>query len=161
MEVVDCFEQLWETPEETTPKVFEKPPLGRHIFEVTWSSYYEDSNKWSLTLLAVNGKGAIRKSLHLGEAKNRGKVAAWCKALHATPTGKFASHDWEQYIGMRLSAEVAEFTPTDAEEPIRYVGMPEPLENGEVETAAKSKPKQTRTAKIDRETKADKMDVPF
>lgn len=154
----DSFESLWAEPAEQP--VMEKPPLGRHIFEVKGSAFYEDSAKWSLFLVATDGTGAIRKNLNLNEPRSRAKIQAWCGALFAEPKGKFAEHDWEQYVGRRLSAEVAEFQPTDREEIIRYVGMPEPLEGGP-ENASKPQPKATRTAKIDRETSAKKTDIPF
>ena len=161
----DTFESLWAEPAEQP--VMEKPPLGRRVFEVKGSAFYEDSFKWSLLLVATDGTGAIRKKVDLSESAmregwTRAKAQAWFKALFAEPKeGKFAEHDWEQYVGRRLSAEVTQFKPKDRpEEWVRYVDMPEPLEGG-AENASKPQPRATRTAKIDRETSAKPTDIPF
>lgn len=150
----DRFEELWQ--QESAPAV-KLPPDGAHLFTVKAATWFEDSGKLSLFLTTADGF-AINKKCYLRDPDKAGQNKQWLSCLFdAAPSGAYADFDWSAVEGKKISAQVGRFTPVDREDEICFVNRPvRPLEEAVVR-----KPKTSRTAKVDRETVADKTDVPF
>ena len=157
----DAFENLWEQPD--PEPVSKLPPDGTHLFTVKGCTWFEDSGKLSLFLTTADGS-AISKKCYLRQPEKAKANKEWLRCLFdEPPTGSFDECEWSACEGKTISAQVGRFTPADREDEITFVNRPMrpgPAE-GPAEEAVVKRPKATRTAKVDRETQANRADVPF
>lgn len=155
---LDNFEQLWGVPEQAQASS-EKPALGPHRFTVKSSTFFDDTNKWSILL--VNKEGAsIWKKCHMADASKAAKNKEWVVALFADkPAGRLVDFNWSSCEGKMVDATVGSFTPMDREEPITFVNQPKRC-NQPVETAAVKR--ETRDQKAKAQMSQEMLnDVPF
>jgi len=164
----DNFESLWEGSNKPASFTPDKPPNGTYLFTVRSAAYYKDAEdpaKSKLWISLETESGAsITRNCYLGNPDKIEVNKSWIDCMcDAPPLGKFEDYEWSGCEGKTIVAEVRRFTPADREEEVAYVCnpvRPGPAE-GPAEEAVVRRPKATRTAKIDRETQANKADVPF
>ena len=156
--VLESFEQLWGVPDQAQAGN-EKPALGPHRFTVKSSTFFEDSNKWSVLLVNKEG-AAIWKKSHMADASKASKNKEWLVALFAEkPNGRLVDFNWSACEGKLVDATVGSFTPQDREEPIWFVNQPQRCNQpaGQAPVARETRDQKAKSAM----SKDMLNDVPF